>query len=158
MSTTLTRADLVNALNNNPKVVLAFEQLFSAVVENTTALTTGAAATGAINDATVLTLSPNDTFTNERVVAAGQGIRLNDTGSALVISMLANIAMNGTSRLTFNLIADASLSVIQSGTVMVKENPVANLGNYANDAAAAGGGVPVGGLYRNANAVQIRVA
>jgi hypothetical protein len=29
---------------------------------------------------------------------------------------------------------------------------------YANDAAAASGGVPVGGLYRNGSAVQIRVA
>jgi hypothetical protein len=29
---------------------------------------------------------------------------------------------------------------------------------YANDAAAATGGVPVGGLYRNGSVVQIRVA
>ncbi len=32
------------------------------------------------------------------------------------------------------------------------------LGNYANDTAAAAGGVPIGGLYRNGSAVMIRVA
>ena len=31
------------------------------------------------------------------------------------------------------------------------------LGNFANDAAAATGGVAIGGLYRNGSVVQIRV-
>lgn len=35
---------------------------------------------------------------------------------------------------------------------------LSGLGNYANDAAAASGGVAVGQLYRNASAVQVRVA
>lgn len=34
---------------------------------------------------------------------------------------------------------------------------VANLGDYADDAAAAGGGVLVGGLYRTGSALMIRV-
>lgn len=29
--------------------------------------------------------------------------------------------------------------------------------NYANDAAAAAGGIPIGGLYRNGSVIQIRV-
>lgn len=33
-----------------------------------------------------------------------------------------------------------------------------SLGNYASDAAAATGGVPVGGLYRNGSVLMIRVA
>ena len=32
------------------------------------------------------------------------------------------------------------------------------LGDYANDAAAAVGGVPVNGLYRNGSALMVRVA
>jgi hypothetical protein len=32
-----------------------------------------------------------------------------------------------------------------------------SLGNYANDAAAATGGVVVGGLYRNGSTIQVRV-
>jgi hypothetical protein len=36
--------------------------------------------------------------------------------------------------------------------------PGSELGDYADDAAAAAGGVPLYGLYRNGNAVQQRVA
>lgn len=32
------------------------------------------------------------------------------------------------------------------------------LGNYANDAAAAVGLVPIGGMYRNGSVIQVRVA
>ena len=35
---------------------------------------------------------------------------------------------------------------------------VGTLGNYADDTAAAAGGVPVGGLYRNGSTVMVRVA
>ena len=34
---------------------------------------------------------------------------------------------------------------------------ITNLKNFANDAAAAAGGVPVGGFYRNGSVVQVRV-
>lgn len=32
------------------------------------------------------------------------------------------------------------------------------VGNYANDIAAAAGGVPINGIYRNGNVLQIRVS
>lgn len=32
------------------------------------------------------------------------------------------------------------------------------LGNYVNDAAAAAGGVPIGGVYRNGSVLMVRVA
>jgi len=35
---------------------------------------------------------------------------------------------------------------------------LSGLGNYANDAAAATGGVPIGGIYRNGSVVQVRVS
>jgi hypothetical protein len=41
--------------------------------------------------------------------------------------------------------------------VQITGSLVVNLGNYANDTAAAGGGVPVNGLYHNAGAVRIRL-
>jgi len=37
-------------------------------------------------------------------------------------------------------------------------NALFNLQNFANDTAAATGGIPIGGLYRNGSVVQIRVA
>jgi len=33
-----------------------------------------------------------------------------------------------------------------------------SLGNYANDAAAAVGGIAVGGMYRNGSVIMVRVA
>lgn len=36
--------------------------------------------------------------------------------------------------------------------------PIANVGNYANDAAAQTGGVPVGGIYRNGSVLMIRAS
>lgn len=50
------------------------------------------------------------------------------------------------------------------GGVVVKNSTsniaflLATLGNFANDAAAATGNVPVGGLYRNGSVLMIRVA
>ena len=35
---------------------------------------------------------------------------------------------------------------------------ISGLADYADDAAAAGGSVPVGGLYRTASALKIRVS
>lgn len=152
------RLELAKALNGVEPVVRALELLFQATNLNTAALGTGAEATVALQDATVLTLSPNDTFTNERVVQSGQGIQLIDTGTALIIRLLYNLIINGGFQLRINLPADVDLTVIQSGTIMLEEDPMADLGDYADDAAAAAAGVPVRGLYRTANAVMVRIA
>jgi hypothetical protein len=47
------------------------------------------------------------------------------------------------------------LSPKGSGTIVF---PIANIQNFANDAAAASGGIPIGGIYRNGSVVQIRVS
>lgn len=56
---------------------------------------------------------------------------------------------SGTSRLQIGstVSVNAALSVA-----------IASVNNHANDAAAAAGGVPVGGVYRNGSALQIRVS
>jgi hypothetical protein len=36
--------------------------------------------------------------------------------------------------------------------------PIGNVPAYADDAAAATGGVPVGGIYRTASALKVRAA
>jgi hypothetical protein len=50
-------------------------------------------------------------------------------------------------------------SFSQSGTtgVIILSQVSASL-NFANDVAAAAAGVPIGGLYRNGNVVQIRIS
>lgn len=64
----------------------------------------------------------------------------NYTGSAYI-----PVNFNG-SRLNFKVAGNTVFSVAGA------------LGNYADDTAAASGGVPVGGLYRNGSAVMIRVS
>jgi len=43
------------------------------------------------------------------------------------------------------------------GTVVPSKINFSGLGNYADDAAAATGGVSIGGIYRNGSVVQVRV-
>lgn len=159
--TTLTRADLSKVFGDNPKVISAFETVLKAVGDGEVAQALNVAATAALQDATVITLSPNDTLNNERVLQQGHGISLTDTGSALIIALAYAFYINGGFRLTVNLLADTDLNVPFSGTAMVAENirspQLAASASYANDAAAAAGGVVVGQFYRNGSVVNVRV-
>ena len=86
---------------------------------------------------------------------------------ALAITTNTAIAVGN---ISYGTIASTSDSItatneIQFGNVWDKpaakspiKVPIALLSNYANDAAAATGGVPVGGWYRNGSALQMRVA
>ena len=49
--------------------------------------------------------------------------------------------------------ASMKAATIFSGSIQIG----ATLVNYANDGAAASGGVPVGGLYHTAGAVKVRL-
>jgi hypothetical protein len=51
-----------------------------------------------------------------------------------------------------------NVRIVPKGSTASVEIPVGNVRAFANDAAAATGGVPVGGLYRIGNAIQIRLA
>ena len=51
-----------------------------------------------------------------------------------------------------------SVPAIADGTLSITKADNSLLGNYANDAAAALGGVPVGGIYRNGSVLMQRVS
>lgn len=60
--------------------------------------------------------------------------------------------------ITLNIASAANgFQILYSSTVMLTF-PAEGINDYANDAAAATGGVPVTGLYRTASALKIRVA
>lgn len=46
----------------------------------------------------------------------------------------------------------------EDGTLSITRGDGSLLTNYADDTAAAAGGVPVGGIYRTASALKVRVA
>lgn len=73
-----------------------------------------------------------------------------ETGTARIILQTV------TSDITLASATDIQLALAGAGgTGFIKISPM--LGNFANDAAAAAGGVPVSGLYRNGSIVMIRV-
>lgn len=162
MSTKITRSDIAAWANNAPpgirdKIIRFVEDLFVDTQATSTAVDGTVAATGSIQSATVVTLSPNDAFDNERVLEAGTGITLIDhgPGESLVINASSDIALNGGYSLSFNLFADSTLNLPATGRVITDQSAV--LGNFANDSAAAAGGVPIDGLYRNGSIVMVRV-
>lgn len=148
MTTKVTRDDLQRLQGMTPKLLRALEELF---VDTAAAGETAAgavAATGAIQNATVLTLSSNAAFNNERVLSGGDGITLTVDDATAIISLANLIVLQGGFKCTFNLMADTSIDLPTSGRV-----GLADPGLYADDAAAAAAGVQVGELYRKASGV-----
>jgi hypothetical protein len=50
-----------------------------------------------------------------------------------------------------------AVTVQVPASYFAQTGPFTSLGNYANDTAAAAGGVQIGYLYRNGSVVQVRV-
>lgn len=144
MTTSVTRYDLSQLSGISPKLLIAFTELFVSTAANTDAIAGAADATGAIQDGTVITLSPNAAFNNERVLTPGPGITLTDNGagSTLVISADSAITLVGGYALTFNLSSDVILDLPATGRI-----PSSSDGPYADDAAAAAAGIAIGGWY-----------
>ena len=69
-------------------------------------------------------------------------------GSRFVISRQAT----GGAEIELESDGDINLNRTGNGGVLI-----GGLGNYADDAAAQAGGVPINGLYRNGNVIQIRI-
>ena len=87
-------------------------------------------------------------------------IQIGQSGTATQNFTLDASAANGTMKLARGNAGATTqdiMTVASDGKVAFSAGLQA-LGNYANDAAAATGGVAVGGLYRNGSVLMIRVA
>lgn len=149
MTTILTRAELARLFPGNPKAVIAFESQQRALGDVTTTLASSTAETTAIQDATVLTLSPNASFNNERVLKLDGTLYAVDDDSSLTLGVRAPVTLNGAYRCTFNLIADTNLDLPTTGRVLVDAGP------FDDDIAAATGGVGVGQIYRKSDGTVV---
>jgi hypothetical protein len=74
---TLRRDDLAQFFGSNPRLLRAFEEHSAALEE----ATNGVADTQAMKDATVIVLSANGDFTNERLLQIGDGIDIEITAN-----------------------------------------------------------------------------
>jgi hypothetical protein len=70
------------------------------------------------------------------------------------VTSSANI-FYGTQTISGSLLASGSSHTIQNGYVILQQ--VSQSLNFVDDTAAAAGGVPLGGLYRNGNFIVIRI-
>jgi hypothetical protein len=162
---------MYKAFNGDARLVGAFEAQAEVISETQSVVVGNVEATDALQDATVLTLSPNTTFNNERVLRLGPGITATDDGTYLTLSvndMVPHVA--GGFRLGLTVEADTTLVMPLAGVLSTQDGEetlsrktltsplIAGLLDYADDAAAAAGGVPVEGLYRTGSALKIRVA
>lgn len=172
---TLNRDALTRALNGDRRLVTAFEQQAQAVGETQEAATVQADATEALQDATVLTLSANGAFANERILKLGDGIRASDDGTYLTLSVddrFAHVA--GGFRVDLTAEGDTAVVLPLGGMLATTDGDetltnktleaavlvaaILNASEYADDATAAAGGVAIGGLYLKAGAVFRRAA
>jgi hypothetical protein len=151
------REALARHFQNDKRTVSAFEQLFDTVESNGAQVASAAAATVELKDATVLVLSENAALTNERILRLDPGLTANDDGTFLTIS-LEDVARTEGFSVTLIPPGDAVVEVPVDGELLAKEHIGAQLyGNFVDDTAAAAGGVPVDGVYRNGSILMVRV-
>ena len=119
--------------------------------------------TGSTNILGNLTATGNTKFTG---LASSNGTNLliyNSTTGQLFYQGTGSLTV-GTASYVTSLVQDVSLTgslsinntMKVSGSYIIQPQ-VSSSFNFANDTAAAAGGIPLGGLYRNGNAIQIRL-
>lgn len=157
------------AFGGNRRAVQQFETMQAQVADTEEAVTANVAETGSLKNAVFVTLSANAELPNERVLALGPGLSF-DLAVPGVVRVDTSAYTTGGHDVQFSVTGPTVLSLPLTGTVATRagtetlknktlDSPlVSGLANHADDAAAAAGGVPVGGLYRNGSAVQVRVA
>lgn len=167
----ISRKDLAEAFPGRPRLQRQFEEQSKQVDAATTGLETTATATEKLQDASVLVLAPNSAFTNERQLVLGQGLSGSDDGNTLTVRTNKTVPkVNGGFEVNLVTSGTCVLVLPLSGTLATIANPetlsnktlaapkLSGLGNYADDTAAAGGGVPVMGMYRNGSVLCVRIS
>jgi hypothetical protein len=164
----LDRNDLSRVFNN-PTMVRKFETLQESVATSAEASTAAVEATQTQRDATYVTLSANAELPNERVLAVGAGLSL-DIATAGQVRLIPSVYTEGGWQIQFVTVGATSLALPTSGFLATRAGvealsnktlaapKLSGLVNAVDDAAAASGGVPVGGIYRDGSNLKVRVA
>lgn len=160
------RSELARAFPDQPRLVAAFEEQFAVVKSVADSPVSLAEATTALADGTFIVLSANEALTSERILMPGNGVTLSADESTVTISVEAPV-LEGGHPATFNVFGSTVLSLPLAGflatragieTLSNKTLSAAKYGDgtFANDAAAAAGGVPLSGIYFNGTALTVR--
>src|SRR6185436_2329064 len=108
-------------------------------------------ATGQGGSANITAGAGGATSGNGGNVGIVTGTPTDGNGGSVTLTTRAGVSTNRSGG-AFNIILGAATGTGAPGQININ-----SLLNFANDAAAATGGIAVGGLYRNASAVQVRV-
>lgn len=162
---------LAKVFGYSPQLLSIMEKTVTDSAKVDSIATANVAATEALDQASVLTLSPNAAFGNEYVLSLGTGLvgivgpnsyvlRLADTvptvegGFPLLLSVVGQT--NVVLPLTGQLATTGNTETLQRKTLAAPK--LSGLSNAADDTAAATAGVPVGGIYRDGSTLKVRVA
>jgi hypothetical protein len=156
MSLRIPRYLLEKHFGGDKRMIAQFEEMNNAVVDTQGQTVSNVAATEILQDATVIVLSSNGAFTNERILKLDDGLTATEDGTYVTVS-LDSVARTQGYGVTFIAQGDSQIFVPLLGTMLTLEHAGDKLGNYADDTAAAAGNVPIGGLYHNAGAVRVRL-
>lgn len=115
---TIPRDLLARAFPGEPRLIYEFEDLARTVDDTAAASGEQVAATAALQDATVVTLSPNEALTNERVLTQGRGLRFRVEPGRVIIGADVS-SQGGAVRLT--VFGDTALTAPQTGTLATTE-------------------------------------
>lgn len=165
----ITRDVLSGVFGGNMRAVKQFEEIQERVATTSEAVTANLAATEKLEDATFVTLSANAELPNERVLSLGPGLTI-DTSVEGVVKLTATVAATSGHDVQFSTVGPTVLTLPPVGVLATRSQEetlsnktldapsVSGISNYADDAAAAAGGVPVGGVYRTGSDLRVRVA
>lgn len=148
-----------------------FDLMQRTVSDTDTAVTANLADTQSISQATYITLSSNAELPNERVLRWTSGLKVTTDDNFATISLTSDVPRSsGGYRITFTGEGDTSVGLPLTGKLATTDNTetlrnktldaplFTGLAEYANDAAADAGGVPINGAYLTAGALKIRAA
>lgn len=164
----IARTELMKVFS--PAAARQFEDMQIRFGSTEDAVTANVEATEKIQDATYLTLSPNAELPNERVLTLGDGLQFTVTEDSVRIDLSGVPMVDGGHSIRFVTTGDTEVVLPIAGVLATRDGSetfknktlaspkVSNLINAADDGAAAGAGVPVGGMYRNGSALMVRVA
>lgn len=167
---TLPRRLLADYFGNDPRLVKAFEDQAEELATVTDAASTAAQATEALKDATVIVLSANGEFTNERQLQAVNGVKATDSKGRVRVEVDGSVARSRGGTATFVIPASGNWILPYGGTLVTRDSEdslenktmvkpkLSGIVGAADDVAAATAGVPVGGVYQASGVLRVRLS